>query len=118
MKHLLAAHHRAMAATYKSHADNLDDAHEHKSFFGKLASHHHDLAEALGAVSRGGVGSELHTGDLDGPGKARRASDIVPDHVKLIGGNIPDHVRLVPRAGAEGLTEAQLDPELESLFEV
>jgi len=47
----------------------MDDGHEAKAFLIKAAAHHEAFHKALegGEGDRGGVGSDLHYGDLDGP---------------------------------------------------
>jgi hypothetical protein len=102
MKKLLQEHHAAMAATYKKHADSLDDGHEHKQLFTKLAGHHADLCEALGGAS----------------GKAMGGDELVPTRVRATYPSDPDlsHLKLVPRAGGVPLEKAAVSPEHEEMF--
>lgn len=120
MKKLLHQHHKAMAATYKAHADACDDGDAHKGLFHKLAAHHSDLAEALGeGISRGGDGA-----NLDGPRKTMMGGgmldDLVPSNIYAIPPSDvpPAHLKLVGRYGAPTLEKARVSPEHEEMFEV
>lgn len=111
MKKLFAAHHRAMAATYKAHAEGCDDGDAHKALFHKLAGHHHDLAEALGeGVSRGDVDGS--TPDYGRKSAVDRIHTVYPSDVP------PEHLRLIPRAGGPTLEKATVAPEHEAMFDI
>lgn len=129
MKTALIKHHKAMMKSHAAmakmlerHGNSMDDDHEFKAGILKLSEHHeelhghhHELVKALEASSvsehmpavgresnRGGTGSDLATGDLDGP-KVFRAFTEAP----------PDNLRLIHRAGGAPIEKAAVSPAME-----
>jgi hypothetical protein len=116
MKHILKAHHQAMAKTYRQHAESLDDEHEHKALFHKLADHHDACAKALEAYD-----DTLPVGDLHGPRGKALGDRLMPSSVRGVLPDIPmsarpDNLMLIPRPGGPEIDTAKIPPELRQLL--
>lgn len=110
--HRLHRAHKAMADFHKTVHDSLDDDHEMKAFHRVSGDHHTECAEVYKALSTGG--GDVPVGDLNGPSKSHKASDIVPDGVR-VAGDI-QRTTLVPRAGSNPGGPIAVDPGLEDMF--